>query len=235
MTDPQQFGLGYVKDEQDARDSTWRCAVLTQAIPLPKRVIRKYLGKVLNQGELPHCVAYSSASLKMHQERYEQKKYLQFDPSWLYTECKKVDGIPNEDGTYLRTALQILSDVGYKTASGDAYFKVGQYFRLESVRQIKEALFIIGPVLFGITVDSGIYNPGKRGMLPEPNDDTYGGHAMEIVGYDDEIETTKGRGAFLIKNSWGTSYGNKGYCWMPYSHFSHYDGWDAWRTLDVKN
>lgn len=229
------FGTGYIKDDLDTRDKTWRATVLAQRIPLPKRVIRKYLGRVLNQGDDPHCVAYSSASLKMHQERYEQGKYLQFDPAWLYTECKKVDGIPTVDGTYLRTALDILSKVGYKTKDGTAYFTVGQYIRLESVRQIKEALFVIGPVLVGITIDSGLYEPGKRGMIGEPNDDTMGGHAMEIVGYDDEIPTTNGKGAFLIKNSWGTAYGNKGYIWLPYSHFSHYSGWDAWRCLDVAN
>lgn len=231
----QTFGLGYVKDAADTRDHTWRANVLVQRIPLPKRVIRKYLGRVLNQGDKPHCVAFSSASLKMHQERYEQGRFLQFDPAWLYGECKKVDGIPNEDGTYLRTALDILSKVGFKTKDGTSYPKVGQYIRLETVRQIKEALFVVGPVLVGITVDSAIYEPDKNGIVAEPNDDTCGGHAMEIVGYDDEIKTQGGKGAFLIKNSWGTAYGLKGYIWLPYSHFSHYTGWDAWRCLDVKN
>lgn len=231
----QNFGLGYVKDETDARDRTWRANVLVTRIPLPKRVIRKNLGRVLNQGDKPHCVAFSSASLKMHQEWFETKRYQNFDPAWLYGECKKVDGIPDADGTFLRTALDILSKVGYKTKDGKAHFKVGQYIRLESVRQIKEALHVIGPVLVGITVDSGIYEPDAKGMVGEPNDDTVGGHAMEIVGYDDEIRTTNGKGAFLIKNSWGAGYGLKGYIWLPYSHFTHYEGWDAWRCLDVKN
>jgi hypothetical protein len=231
----QDFGLGYVKDAADTRDYTWRSTVLVQRIPLPKRVVRKYLGRVLNQGDKPHCVAFSSASLKMHQERYEVGRYLNFDPAWLYYECKKLDGIPNVDGTYLRTALDIMAKRGFKTKDGKAYYKVGQYVRLESLRQIKEALFMVGPVLFGIVVDSTIYDPRAGGMIAEPNDDTYGGHAMQIVGYDDEIRTTNGKGAFLVKNSWGASYGLKGYIWLPYSHFTHYPGWDAWRTLDVKN
>jgi len=41
-----------------------------------------------------------------------------------------------------------------------------------------------------------------------------GGHATPIVGYDD---TKK---AFLVQNSWGTSWGNKGFYYMPYSVFS---------------
>lgn len=233
MTQP--FALGYIKDETDTRDKTWRATVLAQHIPLTKRVVRKYLGRVLNQGDKPHCVAFSSASLKMHQERYELGRYRSFDAGWLYYECKKLDGIPDADGTYIRTALDILSKVGMKTMDGKDFYKVGQYIRLETVRQVKEALFVIGPVLVGITVDSAIYEPRKDGMVAEPNDDTCGGHAMEIVGYDDDIRTTNGQGAFLIKNSWGATYGLKGYIWLPYSHFSHYEGWDAWRTLDVKN
>lgn len=233
MTHP--YALGYIKDETDERDYMWRASVLTQPIPLPKRVIRKRLGKVLNQGNKPHCVGFSAASLKMHQEWYELKRYRNFDADWLYYECKKLDGIPNADGTYIRTALDVMAKTGMRTKDGKDFYKVGQYIRLENVRQIKEALFVIGPVLVGITVDTGIYKPRKDGMVPEPNDDTCGGHAMQIVGYDDEIRTTKGKGAFLIKNSWGTAYGLKGYIWLPYSHFSHYFGWDAWRTLDVKN
>ena len=39
------------------------------------------------------------------------------------------------------------------------------------------------------------------------------GHAILITGYDDEIN------AFKIVNSWGTSWGNKGYAWVSYNFF----------------
>ena len=44
-----------------------------------------------------------------------------------------------------------------------------------------------------------------------------GGHATPIVGYDDS--QAGGAGAFLVMNSWGTSWGNSGFFWMPYSVF----------------
>lgn len=228
----EAFGLGYVKDAHDERDHMWRSAVLLAPIPLPKKHTRKRLGRVLNQGNKPHCVAFSCSSLKMHQEKRQHGKYYNFDPAWLYAQCKQRDGIPNQDGTFLRVALDVMAKQGHKTKGG-AFYKVGKYVRLDSVRQIKEAIYTIGPVVFGITVDTQIYEPNARGIVGQPNDDTVGGHAMEIVGYDDTLDCGKSTGAFLVKNSWGAAYGCKGYIWLPYTHFTHYDGWDAWRCLDV--
>jgi len=43
-----------------------------------------------------------------------------------------------------------------------------------------------------------------------------GGHAICIVGYDDNKQTADGPGAFRLVNSWGAGWGNHGYCWMSY-------------------
>jgi C1A family cysteine protease/PKD repeat protein len=54
---------------------------------------------------------------------------------------------------------------------------------------------------------------------------TSGGHAMTIVGYDDDIwvdlngdglVTANEKGALRIANSWGTGWGEAGYCWLSY-------------------
>lgn len=43
-----------------------------------------------------------------------------------------------------------------------------------------------------------------------------GGHAVAVVGYDDSIVTSDGIGAFKLANSWGTSWGNKGFSYISY-------------------
>jgi len=65
-----------------------------------------------------------------------------------------------------------------------------------------------------------------------------GGHAVVAVGYDDnmkikntnpgDVETT---GAFLIRNSWGTRWGDGGYGWLPYDYVLRRLAVDWWSLL----
>ncbi len=58
-----------------------------------------------------------------------------------------------------------------------------------------------------------------------------GNHAVAFVGYDDEITVTvsgvKMKGAFLVANSWGSSYHNNGYVWMMYDSLNRVSEYDA--------
>ena len=49
----------------------------------------------------------------------------------------------------------------------------------------------------------------------EDPDSFYGGHAMCVVGYNDE----RAGGAFEVINSWGRKWGNGGFMWIPYRSF----------------
>jgi len=234
------LGLGWSPDKIDERDLLWRSVVAPQSVSVPAKFRLSALGKVLNQGQTSQCVAFSTASMKMYHEFVSHKKYYRFDPNWLYTECKKVDGY-NGDGTYLRVALQIVQDRGYLAKAeryklkDDTPFKIEKYVRLTSINQVCEALYFVGPVVFGISVDEGIYNP-VRGIIPEPDPSkTIGGHAMLIVGFDKNKKCQGSVGAFLIKNSWGKEWGSKGLAWMPFSHFAAYPEFDAWKSLDSKD
>ncbi len=82
------------------------------------------------------------------------------------------------------------------------------------------------PAMFGFTVYSSYTQAGTTGKIPYPKagEKTVGGHAIVAVGYDDKMkiknapagpETT---GALLIRNSWGTGWGDKGYGWLPYEY-----------------
>ena len=52
-------------------------------------------------------------------------------------------------------------------------------------------------------------------VMPQANDQQLGGHAVTAVGYDDFKE------CFIVRNSWGEGWGDKGYFYMPYQYISH--------------
>jgi C1A family cysteine protease len=72
------------------------------------------------------------------------------------------------------------------------------------------------PFVFGFTVYESFESAevARTGMLqmPKPREGVAGGHAVLAVGYDDKTER------FVVRNSWGSSWGKRGYFTMPYSY-----------------
>jgi len=91
------------------------------------------------------------------------------------------------------------------------------------------------PVVFGFTVYESFESDivGETGVMPmpQPDEKVMGGHAVMAVGYDDEKQ------AVLVRNSWGASWGQEGYFWMPYQFISDSDmADDFWmvQTIDAE-
>ncbi|MDE3089420.1 MAG: cysteine protease [Chloroflexota bacterium] len=114
-------------------------------------------------------------------------------------------------------------------------FQTVQYYRLDPpetkpdvlLNQIKSHLAAGIPAMFGFTVYSSIAQAKTTGKIPFPvkGEKILGGHAIDAVGYDDNMKVknagAKGAvttGALLIRNSWGTDWGDKGYAWLPYEY-----------------
>ena len=96
------------------------------------------------------------------------------------------------------------------------------------VQSVRKSISEMKPVVIGmICPESFMFS----GVVWEPKEEplkTYGGHAMCVVGYDD----TKYGGAFEIQNSWGTSWGNKGYVWIKYADFARFTKY-AFQFIDL--
>lgn len=114
-------------------------------------------------------------------------------------------------------------------------YQVLEYFRLDydikdphtNLNRIKEWSAKGFPIQFGFTVyKSALAQSQTTGAIayPSNNDSVIGGHSVVIVGYDDNKNignTDNGKnttGAFIIRNSWGVEWGEKGYGYLPYEY-----------------
>ncbi len=105
--------------------------------------------------------------------------------------------------------------------------------------RLKTALAAGHPAMFGFTVYSSIEQAETTGRIPLPfgRERIEGGHAVVAMGYDDAMTVANAsgggacRGAFLIRNSWGPGWGEKGYGWLPYAYVVKGLAEDFWSVL----
>ncbi len=97
------------------------------------------------------------------------------------------------------------------------------------------------PSIFGFTVYNSI-RQAKGGEIPIPcsGEKVLGGHAIVAVGYDDKKAVKSlgcdntSTGAFLIRNSWSTTWGEGGYGWLPYDYVLKGLATDWWTLIKAE-
>jgi C1A family cysteine protease len=128
-----------------------------------------------------------------------------------------------------------------------ANYKAIKYFRLDPpgtapatlLTRIKANLVKGLPPIYGFTVYNSISQAATTGKIPFPaqGDRVIGGHANLIVGYDDNItitNTSNGAtttGALITRNSWGTTWGDHGYGYLPYDYVTRRLAVDFWSLV----
>ena len=97
------------------------------------------------------------------------------------------------------------------------------YARVAPGQECKYVLATGLPIIFGMGVPDYLMMTyaWEHGHMPAPENGQWepaggGGHAMLIVGYDDE------KNAWLVRNSWGLDFGIQGHMWVDYRVMDHY-------------
>lgn len=212
--------------------------ILGAPAALPASVdLRSAWWKVNDQGTTGSCVGWATADgvLRYHlvtAGKLPQSTHL--SPRFVWMASKETDEFVTTPetfiegaGTSLKAAMDIIrkygcvldADLPFKISTlmfaGDertfyakaSSRKAANYFNLQrNLNQWKAWLAGNGPILAGLNVDATWDNASSTsGKLDtfQPST-TRGGHAICVVGY-----TADGR--FIIRNSWGTTWGDKGF------------------------
>lgn len=198
--------------------------------------LRGYFPEVRSQGKFGTCVPFATTALREYYiakdagARGTDITYL--SPSYIY--------YPNgpKDGMYFESAFQILKQEGVTPETERLYdlnpentnqfkepltalqrknavpYKVSSYQAIRQanyIADIKQAVANRDPVLIGIHVYPNFDATPPSGIVPPVKEKkSRGGHALVVVGYDETNEW------FIVRNSWGTKFGDHGYAYIHY-------------------
>lgn len=155
---------------------------------------------------------------------------------FIYYNARTIEGTASEDsGAFLRDCMKTLARDGHclerlcpydiskftqrpsLQAYADGHLHVIQsYSRLSSLNEMQTCLADGFPFVLGITLYESFESDEvrKTGVVNMPGsyERVIGGHAVMAVGYDNSTQR------FLIRNSWGDSWGQQGYFTIPYTY-----------------
>jgi len=104
--------------------------------------------------------------------------------------------------------------------SGWGYCSSGNNQSVSATQDIKNAMVAYGPIGCGIDASGSSFDNYTTGVISGTGSNI--DHDIVLVGWDD----TKGTaGCWILRNSWGTTWGIQGYAYIEYGAFSV--GWEA--------
>ena len=231
-------GYGWVRDLPDTRDFLYAAPLLRFPQGLPVSVdLRSDCPAVYDQGQLGSCTANAiGGAIEFDQLKQKTNAFV---PSrlFIYYSERVIEGTVSQDsGAQIRDGIKAVATIGappetdwpyditkfahqppqaaYTDAKKDI---VASYARVvQNLAQMQGCLASGYPFVFGFTVYESFESEAvaQTGKVPMPasGEKTMGGHAVCAVGYDD------GKRVFIVRNSWGASWGMKGYFTIPYEY-----------------
>ena len=231
----RKFRLNVLKSKITPTDKRMKNNIYGSSVPRSLD-LRSRMKPVRDQGSEGSCVAFSSCAMKEFQEAKEGTFVDYFSPWFIYLQREDI----THPGMNLKNALDILKtngvcsevDFPYEKAaskneiSSAIYatakkYAISDYALVETINELKSALTERGPCLIAFICYNSSPTFWKQA---NPSETSLGGHCVTVCGYDD----LKG---FLIRNSWGTDWGENGYTWFPYADFDLHA--EIWSSLDV--
>jgi C1A family cysteine protease len=244
--------FGWIPDLPDHRDHLFVAnPLILQKLPASAD-LTKLCPAVYDQGQLGSCTANAiAAALEFEQMKQQLKKFMPSRLFIYYNERVMEHTVHSDSGAMIRDGIKSVNQKGAcsekiwpyninnfaiapaKSCYDDAskHLAVSYQRILQTLGQMKGCLAAGYPFVFGFTVyenfESAAVAKSGQANLPEAGEKVVGGHAVMAVGYDDKTQR------FIIRNSWGTSWGKKGYFTLPYSYLTDSSLADDFWTIRV--
>lgn len=246
----KKIKLQWVPDKLDTRDYKYQ---ITTRISPDIVDLRPYCSPIENQGNLGSCTGQAVAgAIELLNKR--NGKPTDVSRLFIYYYARLLEGTTNyDDGAYIRDAIKASNKYGVSLekywpydikrfnkepiteAKNDAQQrKVTRYERLTNLDGCIDALTNGYPIILGFNVYTSFMsnNVARTGVMPYPNtkrERLLGGHAVLLVGYD------KTKKVFIVRNSFGKNWGDKGYFYMPFDIIRPEMSDDYWIIKSVNN
>ena len=226
----------WAKDLLDARDFIFPHLPPTTNATVD---LRPHDSPIVDQGDLGSCTANAIAAAFEFDLRKQGLSIFAPSRLFIYYNERVLEGdVMYDNGAYIRDGIKSIGTIGvcsetlwpyvenkfatlpprncYTAAlsnKGILYQRVTQ-----TLDQMKAVLNSGFPFTIGFTVYQSFLNAGSNGgfvPMPNPREPILGGHAVVVVGYKDSTQM------FIVRNSWGTSWGAAGYFYVPYAYFTN--------------
>jgi C1A family cysteine protease len=210
--------------------------------------LRNNMPSIYDQGELGSCTANGLCALI----RYNKPNFLG-SRLFLYYNERYLENTTNEDsGAYIYDGIKSLQNNGicpesewpyditkFTIKPPDICYKDALIHKATKVVNIKQNLIHMKnsltqncPFVVGIAIYESFesYYVAKTGIvnMPKPREQLLGGHCVVCCGY---IEKTK---RWIMRNSWGSSWGDNGYFYLPYNYLLNHDLCsDLWAIINI--
>jgi len=205
---------------------------------------------IYNQGNLGSCTAQAiCAAFHYVQVKQNNVSFYPSRLFVYYNERALENTISEDAGAYLRTGMKVLEKFGvchedlwrydesmfsqqphHKCYVDALNNKSREYARVpKNLNDMKSILsqgfvFVFGFTVYSSFMEGGTGSTGRVTMPPAyPGDYIVGGHAVLCVGYIDyeKADASEGdEGVFIVRNSWGPTWGDNGYFYMPYKYMT---------------
>ena len=197
--------------------------------------LKEYFTKVKDQGQIGACTVFAVSSIYEYIMKRNADEEADLSESFVYYNVRHLEGKELEDtGSSFQDVIASIGEQGICTEalhpytsllsdvpSDEAYLD-GERRRITKAlnvniteNDIKSAIQEGYPVAISLKIFDS-FN-AKSGFIKRPSEKEiesadFGYHAMVVVGYSDDTKF------FLVRNSWGENFGDKGYCYIPYSY-----------------